>query len=50
MIESYKKVKKVHLDAKNGTRSDKKDDWIRPRLGLHPETDRKQLWRLLKRC
>lgn len=35
--------------AKRGLKGDKKDDWIISRLGLHPETDRKQLWRLLKR-
>jgi hypothetical protein len=30
-----------------GLRGEKRDDWVIAKLGLHPETDRKQLWRLL---
>jgi hypothetical protein len=30
-------------------KGEKRDDWVIAKLGLHPETDRKQLWRLLKR-
>lgn len=33
--------------SKRGMRGEKRDDWIIAKLGLHPETDRKQLWRLL---
>ncbi len=29
-------------------KGEKRDDWVIAKLGLHPETDRKQLWRLLK--
>jgi hypothetical protein len=41
-------ARKHYADASSrGLRGEKRDDWIISKLGLHPETDRKQLWRLL---
>lgn len=34
--------------SQSGMKGEKRDDWVMAKLGLHPETDRKQLWRLLK--
>lgn len=34
--------------TKNGMKGEKRDSWVMAKLGLHPETDRKQLWRLIK--
>lgn len=34
--------------TQRGMKGEKRDDWVLARLGMHPDTDHKQLWRLLK--
>jgi hypothetical protein len=38
----------VNQAKQHGIKGEKRDQWVMARLGMHAETDRKQLWRLLK--